>query len=647
MYVSSINRQRGFTLLELFIVLTIVAITLPYTMPNYRQIINEKMAEKAIAQMQAITDASRVYRDNLGVWPCVNGVQLLRDGGYLNSVGLANIYGNAYATSCAGAQFNVTSQNDPNYADYIAFSFGTAQVTNPATGEISLDVYPPGSEFAFDGLLPRDGSRPMLGDLDMGGFDINNVNTINATTINADEGNIVVVNSTDVNTENLNATNVIADNGTFTNLDTTNLTADNGDFVSLNADTLVFDTGTGRVLTVEELYADDLYSTNGVIDNLTVTNITGDNANFDVINSNQINNSGTITTDILIANNLQFDTASGNNLTLSNNLNVGGTITTTTLNADTANIQTLNTNVGNIRTVNSDTVNATTGNFDNLNFTNGVGDNLTLNDLTAVNGYIENFTFDNATGRVLTVDELNADIATVDNFNFTTATGDTVNATAVTANDIDSTNITTVNIDGDTATFTDGTIQNFTGNNADITNIISQTITSDDGVFENLTVTNQTDLNLLDVSGQADFSGDVTMQDLAVNNIDAGYIDAIRGDFSGDVLSNRAYSRIYYDSDNTSYYMNPASTSSIQRLFVNHYPSSNNDVATKSYVDTEVNRPVSYSSMPSGIHCGLSSTTSGTLSRCNGHSPASSCPSGYSRKYVDSRRDSWWTCVRV
>ena len=59
-------------------------------------------------------------------------------------------------------------------------------------------------------------------------------------------------------------------------------------------------------------------------------------------------------------------------------------------------------------------------------------------------------------------------------------------------------------------------------------------------------------------------------------------------------------SPIFYDQDNTGYYVNPASTSNLNRVLVNRYPPTDSrDVATKRYVDSKV----SSSGWPAGSYC--------------------------------------------
>lgn len=65
-------------------------------------------------------------------------------------------------------------------------------------------------------------------------------------------------------------------------------------------------------------------------------------------------------------------------------------------------------------------------------------------------------------------------------------------------------------------------------------------------------------------------------------------------------------------------------------------------IATRNYVDSKVGGSTSWSDMPSGSWCGMSSNSPNINHRCQGSLPEYGCPSGFSR-YVEG---DFWTCVK-
>ena len=86
--------------------------------------------------------------------------------------------------------------------------------------------------------------------------------------------------------------------------------------------------------------------------------------------------------------------------------------------------------------------------------------------------------------------------------------------------------------------------------------------------------------------------------------IDSSFIRAYNNKniYTGGIIRSDSSLRspIFYDQDNTGYYVNPASTSNLNRVLVNRYPPTDSrDVATKRYVDSKV----SSSGWPAGSYC--------------------------------------------
>jgi prepilin-type N-terminal cleavage/methylation domain-containing protein len=73
--------ERGFTLVEVLIVVILVAILAAIAVPKYIQAVKGARASDAKVQINAILNASKIYQQETGTWP--SDITLMTEQGYL------------------------------------------------------------------------------------------------------------------------------------------------------------------------------------------------------------------------------------------------------------------------------------------------------------------------------------------------------------------------------------------------------------------------------------------------------------------------------------------------------------------------------------------------------------------------------------
>lgn len=63
------NRERGFTLVELMVVVIIIGTLLRVALPNYVSLIRNARAAKAVSEIAVVRDAVYSYNAQTGLWP--------------------------------------------------------------------------------------------------------------------------------------------------------------------------------------------------------------------------------------------------------------------------------------------------------------------------------------------------------------------------------------------------------------------------------------------------------------------------------------------------------------------------------------------------------------------------------------------------
>lgn len=153
--------QRGFTLVELSVVLAIMALLAVMATPNLMEEINEKRANITIQDSQSILDAARAFRMANGVWPgnatCTNAIAALSATAppFLGGIGAQNKYNFAFTTRCNANTFSLVQRTVPDWDGVVANGLTATTITNSGTNELTSVIGIPGSEPALDAKLSR------------------------------------------------------------------------------------------------------------------------------------------------------------------------------------------------------------------------------------------------------------------------------------------------------------------------------------------------------------------------------------------------------------------------------------------------------------------------------------------------------------
>ncbi|MBN45358.1 MAG: hypothetical protein CMH23_02680 [Methylophaga sp.] len=187
-YRSQTLRQSGFTIIELLAVMMVISImAAPFAYQHIQKFEEDRIAI-TVAEINDLFQSAQNYAaEQDSEWPsesdnCVSAINTLNNESYLQSFSTRSPFGTNLATSCTtgdGKRFIVSID---------AVTAGNAEILNgylpssTVSGNlVSVSVPMPASIPALEHLLPRDGSRSMTGNLDMGGNDINNLKNLNAT----------------------------------------------------------------------------------------------------------------------------------------------------------------------------------------------------------------------------------------------------------------------------------------------------------------------------------------------------------------------------------------------------------------------------------------------------------------------------------
>lgn len=155
------NKSRGFTLVELMVVLGILSLLAVLTTPSYLEELNHRRALVSVEETQQILDAARTYRSDKGAWPgnatCSNALAILSSSSdqYLAGVGGFNRYNSPYSTSCTARTFSLDQETVADWDGYLANSLAGTQIVDTATHLLRSTIGIPGSEPALDAKLSR------------------------------------------------------------------------------------------------------------------------------------------------------------------------------------------------------------------------------------------------------------------------------------------------------------------------------------------------------------------------------------------------------------------------------------------------------------------------------------------------------------
>lgn len=183
--------ERGFTLLELMVVMAIISILAVLETPNIMSEINIKRAKVAVGETTAIMDAARSYRSQKGVWPgdatCSNALSVLKAASppYLQGVASVNKYNSPYSTSCTSQTFSLDQNAVDDYDAFLVSQIAGTELVSETEHSVRTTIGLPGSEPALEAKLSRLATgnaelNRMRTTLYLGGNDIKEVNNIDA-----------------------------------------------------------------------------------------------------------------------------------------------------------------------------------------------------------------------------------------------------------------------------------------------------------------------------------------------------------------------------------------------------------------------------------------------------------------------------------
>lgn len=169
-------RQSGFTIIELLIVMMIISIlAVPFAYQHIKKFEEDRIAITIAEVNDLFQSAQNFAAEQDGEWPseidnCASAISTMETADYLQGFNLRSPFGTNLITSCTtgvGKRFNVTIDAiNPGNAELLKADLASSTVSGSI---VTVSVPMPSAIPALEHLLPRDGSRPMTGDLDMGG----------------------------------------------------------------------------------------------------------------------------------------------------------------------------------------------------------------------------------------------------------------------------------------------------------------------------------------------------------------------------------------------------------------------------------------------------------------------------------------------
>lgn len=186
---GSSKRQGGYTLIEAGFAIAIASIIAAAGLTVVSKKADNFRVEKAQQEMKQWLEASMQYRIDTGTWPA--NAAALTGGNYMPTSAVTGPFGGNYTIEpvASNARVRVSyTAPEAKFANLISASLPLANVSGTTvTGEVVV----PGAESAHEGLLPRDGSRAMTGNLNMGGNSINSAANVGATGNISADGEVV------------------------------------------------------------------------------------------------------------------------------------------------------------------------------------------------------------------------------------------------------------------------------------------------------------------------------------------------------------------------------------------------------------------------------------------------------------------------
>ena len=168
--------RSGYTLVEMLVVLAAVAVLAQSFYMWKRAVVADSLVERAVEAFVAVDEAVYGFRiDNPGTWPTSIDPGLA---GYLGATAATTLVARGFSVTPGGETLAIGGDMPTaGEAAAVARAFpgtGAAGTAVNARGlwPVTVTISVPGQESSRAALLPRDGSRPMFGNLDADGNDI-------------------------------------------------------------------------------------------------------------------------------------------------------------------------------------------------------------------------------------------------------------------------------------------------------------------------------------------------------------------------------------------------------------------------------------------------------------------------------------------
>ncbi len=184
--------QAGFSALELVIVLSVLTLLTIQFVPlreEYSKSVAEQYTLQGLFELSNAAKAFFVNEGN-GSWPAnLNALlvaKLLPGYEAEGSRRFNNGFGKPFSVTPEGDSLQISTEvGDTVSAQTIVQEWGPLASFDAATARVTVVVLRPGYEVSHYALLPRDGSRPMTGDLSLGNQNLVDADLLFANQINA------------------------------------------------------------------------------------------------------------------------------------------------------------------------------------------------------------------------------------------------------------------------------------------------------------------------------------------------------------------------------------------------------------------------------------------------------------------------------
>ena len=172
------SAAAGYTLVELMLVLGVLAVVAAYTYPGMQREMEQRAVENTAHGIRMLAELALQYHGDQDAWPA-NTTEIENHFGLTGFLNNRNGFGRLYMLRPgSGGTLQIVTETDTN-GQAIALRALTRPLAGGSSSEVVVTVPAPANDLVHDELLPRDGSRPMTGSLDLNGNNIRNIGSLN------------------------------------------------------------------------------------------------------------------------------------------------------------------------------------------------------------------------------------------------------------------------------------------------------------------------------------------------------------------------------------------------------------------------------------------------------------------------------------